>query len=82
MLTKRTVLAASGLAVAAIGLALAAPAAHAADAVSVRLSFTPFAAHIPIYVAKEKGYYSQAGLDVAILPGRGSSFAALTVGSG
>jgi NitT/TauT family transport system substrate-binding protein len=82
MLTKRTVLAASGLAAAAIGLALAAQTAHAADAVSVRLSFTPFAAHIPIYVAKEKGYYSQAGLDVAILPGRGSSFAALTVGSG
>jgi ABC-type nitrate/sulfonate/bicarbonate transport system substrate-binding protein len=56
--------------------------ANAADTVSVRLSFTPFAAHIPIYVAKEKGYYSQAGLDVQILAGRGSSFAAMTVGSG
>ena len=56
--------------------------AKAADSVSVRLSFTPFAAHIPIYVAKDKGYYSQGGLDVSILPGRGSSFAAMTVGSG
>jgi NitT/TauT family transport system substrate-binding protein len=69
-------------ALAAIGLAIATQAGHAADAVSVRLSFTPFAAHIPIYVAKEKGYYSAAGLDVSILAGRGSSFAAMTVGSG
>jgi NitT/TauT family transport system substrate-binding protein len=66
----------------AIGLAVLIQGADAADTVSVRLSFTPFAAHIPIYVAKEKGYYSQAGLDVQILPGRGSSFAAMTVGSG
>jgi NitT/TauT family transport system substrate-binding protein len=54
----------------------------AADAVSVRLSYTPFAAHIPVYVAKAKGYYEAAGLDVNILPGRGSTFAAMTVGSG
>ena len=55
--------------------------AHAADTVSVRLSYTPFAAHIPVYVAKAKGYYEQAGLDVHILPGRGSTFAAMTVGA-
>jgi NitT/TauT family transport system substrate-binding protein len=66
----------------AIELAVITQGANAADTVSVRLSFTPFAAHIPIYVAKEKGYYSQAGLDVQILAGRGSSFAAMTVGSG
>jgi len=54
----------------------------AADVVSVRLSYTPFAAHIPVYVAKAKGYYEAAGLDVNILPGRGSTFAAMTVGAG
>jgi len=81
MLTDTSSRRAAGV-LAAIGLAIATHAAHAADAVSVRLSFTPFAAHIPIYVAKDKGYYSQAGLDVAILAGRGSSFAAMTVGSG
>jgi NitT/TauT family transport system substrate-binding protein len=54
----------------------------AAETVSVRLSYTPFAAHIPIYVAKAKGYYDAAGLDVQILPGRGSTFAAMTVGAG
>jgi NitT/TauT family transport system substrate-binding protein len=58
-------------------------AARAAETtVSVRLSYTPFAAHIPIYVAEAKGYYKAAGLDVNILPGRGSTFAAMTVGSG
>jgi NitT/TauT family transport system substrate-binding protein len=55
---------------------------RAAETVSVRLSYTPFAAHIPIYVAKAKGYYDAVGLDVNILPGRGSTFAALTVGAG
>ena len=54
----------------------------AADKVSVRLSYTPFAAHIPVYVAKGKGYYDAAGLDVDILSGRGSVFAATTVGAG
>jgi NitT/TauT family transport system substrate-binding protein len=63
-----------------IAFALMLPAS-AADKVSIRLSYTPFAAHIAVYVAKAKGYYGQAGLDVDILPGRGSTFAAMTVGS-
>jgi NitT/TauT family transport system substrate-binding protein len=54
----------------------------AADTVSLRLSYTPFAAHIPVYVAKAKGYYADAWLDVNILSGRGSVFAATTVGAG
>src|SRR3984957_9311817 len=66
---------------AGISLALAEPTL-AADTVSLRLSYTPFAAHIPIYVAKAKGYYDAAGLDVQILAGRGSTFAAMTVGAG
>jgi NitT/TauT family transport system substrate-binding protein len=56
--------------------------AGAADKVSVRLSYTPFAAHIPVYVAKAKGYYQAAGIDVDILSGRGSVFAATTIGAG
>jgi NitT/TauT family transport system substrate-binding protein len=55
--------------------------AIAADKVSVRLSYTPFAAHIAVYVADAKGYYKDAGLDAQILPGRGSTFAAMTVGA-
>jgi NitT/TauT family transport system substrate-binding protein len=53
----------------------------AADAVVMRLSYTPFAAHIPIYVAAAKGFYRDAGLVVDIRPGRGSTFAAMTVGA-
>jgi NitT/TauT family transport system substrate-binding protein len=68
-----------------IGTAVALASAQnstAADKVSLRLSYTPFAAHIPVYVAKAKGYYEAAGLDVDILSGRGSVFAATTVGAG
>jgi len=57
-------------------------AGQAAENVAVRLSFTPFAVHIPVYVAKAKGFYERNGLNVDIRPGRGSSFAAMTVGSG
>jgi NitT/TauT family transport system substrate-binding protein len=65
-----------------VGAVASAQQAPAAETVSVRLSYTPFAAHIPVYVAKAKGYYDAAGLDVQILPGRGSTFAAMTVGAG
>jgi NitT/TauT family transport system substrate-binding protein len=60
---------------------LSASNAQAAESVAVRLSFTPFAVHIPIYVAKALGYYEKNGLNVDIRPGRGSAFAAMTVGS-
>jgi NitT/TauT family transport system substrate-binding protein len=66
----------------AAACAYASPPASAAESVSVRLSYTPFAAHIPVYVAKAKGYYGEADADVQILPGRGSTFAAMTVGAG
>jgi NitT/TauT family transport system substrate-binding protein len=68
-----------------IGIAVALASAQnsmAADKVALRLSYTPFAAHIPVYVAKAEGYYDAAGLDVDILSGRGSVFAATTVGAG
>lgn len=71
----------SGLLAAALAVGVAS-SASAAETVSVRLTYTPFAAHIPVYVAKAKGYYEQAGLDVQILPGRGSTFSAMTVGAG
>jgi NitT/TauT family transport system substrate-binding protein len=70
----------TGLLAAALAAGVAA-SASAAETVSVRLTYTPFAAHIPVYVAKAKGYYEQAGLDMQILPGRGSTFAAMTVGA-
>ena len=76
----RLVLAFGLLSLAALGGAL--PAAAAAERVKARLSFTPFAAHIPLYVAAGKGYFTENGLDVEILPGQGSGFATQVVGSG
>lgn len=66
----------------ALVAALSAHWAMAEQTVTLRLSYTPYAAHIPVYVAKAKGYYAAAGVNVNILSGRGSVFAATTVGAG
>jgi NitT/TauT family transport system substrate-binding protein len=72
----------SAFLVATVSAILSAAPSFAAETVSVRLSYTPFAAHIAIYAAAAQGYYKDAGLEVNILPGRGSTFAAMTVGAG
>lgn len=69
----------SALAAAAL---LAAAPAGAADSVTLMLNWTPTADHSPIYFAKSKGWYSQAGLDVNIEAGKGSAVSAQRVGSG
>jgi NitT/TauT family transport system substrate-binding protein len=65
LFTQRGFLAAAAVAVL---LAVAAPA-WAAESVSVRLKWLPQAQFAGIYVAKAKGFYSAAGLDVTINPG-------------
>src|SRR6202012_3308434 len=50
--------------------------------VSVRLNFLPGAEHSFLYLAKQKGWFAQEGLDVEIVPGQGSTVAVKTVGSG
>ncbi|MFZ4481273.1 MAG: ABC transporter substrate-binding protein [Rhodoferax sp.] len=59
-----------------------APLAMAADAMSLMLNWTPTADHSPIYFAKSKGWYSEAGIDLSIEAGKGSGASALRVGSG
>lgn len=54
----------------------------AADKVSVRLNWIPGAEHGYFYLAKQKGWYAKAGLDVDVLPGTGSTVSVATVGSG
>lgn len=61
---------------------LAAVPAGAAESVNLMLNWTPTADHSPIYFAKAKGWYSQAGLDVTIEAGKGSAVSAQRVGSG
>jgi ABC-type nitrate/sulfonate/bicarbonate transport system substrate-binding protein len=50
------------------GLAGSANAAPELRDVTVALDWTPNTNHIGLYVAREKGFYAEAGLDVEILP--------------
>ena len=60
---------------------LAGTIAQAADAVTVRLKWLNQAQFAGFYVAKDKGYYEKAGLDVSIQPG-GSDFPAIQIVAG
>lgn len=50
-----------------------ATAAHAQQKVQLRLDWKPGGQHTPFYYAKDRGYYAQEGIDLAIIPGSGSS---------
>lgn len=52
-----------------LAMALSAGAAHAADHVTLQLKWVTQAQFAGYYVAKDKGYYKKAGLDVTIKPG-------------
>jgi NitT/TauT family transport system substrate-binding protein len=68
----------------ALCLAFTACAATAAplEPLSVRLDWMPGAYHAPLYLAKERGYYTAQGLDVTINSGQGSAVTLRVVGSG
>lgn len=63
-------------------LALAPVSAGAADSVGFSLDWVVNGTHSGYFVAKEKGYYSAAGLDVTISRGFGSGDTIKRVGSG
>lgn len=65
-----------------LALALSTAGAGAAEKVSVRLNWIPGSEHGYFYLAKERGWYADAGLEVEILSGTGSTVAVSTVGSG
>lgn len=67
MLTRRAALAsAAGLALSPL---LASPArSQGLRPVNVALDWTPNTNHIGLFVARDKGFYAEAGLDVQILP--------------
>lgn len=54
---------------AALTLSLAATAAHAAEKVTLQLKWVTQAQFAGYYVAKDKGFYDEIGLDVTINPG-------------
>ncbi|WP_407525874.1 ABC transporter substrate-binding protein [Methylobacterium oryzisoli] len=53
-------------------LAMAALPASAQEKLSVRLDFSPWGVHAAMHLAKQKGWFKEAGLDVDIQDGRGS----------
>ncbi|OEO31832.1 myristoyl transferase [Devosia insulae DS-56] len=63
--------------VAACLIGLAAGPAVAQQHVTMALDWTPNTNHIGLYVARELGYYAEAGLDVEILPYTDTSAGAL-----
>ena len=66
----------------ALLLAATASTAMAADPMSLMLNWTPTADHAPIYFAKAKGWYTEAGIDLTIEAGKGSALSSQRVGSG
>lgn len=52
------------------------------EQVVMHLDFLVNGYHAPLYIAQEKGWYADAGLDVTIRPGKGSADAVKTVGTG
>jgi len=57
---------------ASIALAVTSVAAHAQEKLSIRLDFSPWGIHAAMHLAQDKGWFKDAGLDVAIADGRGS----------
>src|SRR5258706_15001037 len=64
-----------------IGMLLA-PSAGAADSISLITDFGYNGRHAYFFVAMDKGYYKDAGLDVKIIGGSGSGDAIRQVGAG
>jgi NitT/TauT family transport system substrate-binding protein len=66
----------------AVATTLGCGASLAADKVSVRLNWVAGSEHGYFYLAKERGWYSAAGIELEILSGTGSTVSVSTVGAG
>ncbi|MCZ6859163.1 MAG: ABC transporter substrate-binding protein, partial [Alphaproteobacteria bacterium] len=66
---------------AALALGVMAGTASAAEKVSLRLNWYLSGLHTPIYLGKERGYFSEEGIDLIIKEGRGSGVATQIIGA-
>jgi NitT/TauT family transport system substrate-binding protein len=66
---------------AALGTALATPAT-AADKMTLTLNFLAQPAQAGFFLAKKRGYYDQAGIDLTIVEGKGSATTAQMIAGG
>jgi NitT/TauT family transport system substrate-binding protein len=65
-----------------VGLALASSAAaQNLEKMKVRLDWTPWGVHAGFHLAQQKGWFKQAGLDVSVEDGNGSTTTVQLVGS-
>lgn len=64
------------------GLALSAASAQAADKMTLTLNFLAQPAQAGFFLAKAKGYYKDAGIDLTIVEGKGSSTTAQITAAG
>jgi len=71
-----------GLGLMALAMAASAAAQQKLEPLSVRLDWTPWGIHGAFHLAKSKGWYEQAGLDVKLEDGNGSVTTVQIVGSG
>jgi NitT/TauT family transport system substrate-binding protein len=71
-----------GWTAALVALVVLAADARAQTAVTFSLDFRALGRHAAWYVALDKGYYKQAGLDVTIIPSQGTAQAIQSVESG
>jgi NitT/TauT family transport system substrate-binding protein len=71
----------AGLAVVAVTIAMA-PAASAADDLSLRLDYLPQGYHAPLFYGMAKGYYTEQGINLKIADGKGSNASLQSVAAG
>src|SRR5687767_3775818 len=65
-----------------LGLVLAPRSAPAQTRVKVHLDWLVNGYHAPFFVALDKGWYKEGGLDVTVVPGKGSFDAIRTTATG
>ena len=70
------------LTVAALAMLASAGVAHANEQVSFILNWVAGGDHAPYYYAQKMGWYKDAGIDLTLLQGKGSSVAAQAAGAG
>jgi len=81
MTTSRRVLLGAAAGILAAGLTAPLAAQHMPE-LSVRVDWTPWGMHAGFHLAKEKGWFEEAGVDVEVSDGKGSSLTLQQVAAG
>jgi NitT/TauT family transport system substrate-binding protein len=73
---------AARIALCALAIVVSSCGVSAAEKVSVRLNWIPGTEHSFLYLGREKGWFTDAGIDLDIVAGQGSTVSVKTVGAG